>query len=195
MTQILHIDASARLEGSASRELSARLARTLAGNDGAITRRDLARTPPSPVSADWIAANFTEADKRSPEARAVLAESEALIAEIEAADTLVIGVPVYNFAVPSVLKAWIDQVARARRTFRYTETGPQGMMTGKRAFLVIASGGTAIDSAIDFATPYLRHMLGFIGITDVTVIAADRLMFEGDAKRAAAEAAIGALAA
>jgi len=111
----------------------------------------------------------------------VLAHSDELIAELEAADTIVIGVPVYNFAIPAALKAWVDQIARARRTFRYTETGPEGLLKGKKAYLVVASGGVPVGSDYDFATGYLRHVLGFVGITDVTVIEAGQQMMDGEA--------------
>ncbi len=96
---------------------------------------------------------------------------------------IVIGAPIYNFGVPATLKAWIDQIARARLTFRYTENGPQGLLTGKKAYILAATGGTEVGSAIDFATPWLKFVLGFIGITDVEVIAADRGMSRGDAAR------------
>jgi FMN-dependent NADH-azoreductase len=96
---------------------------------------------------------------------------------------LVIGVPIYNFGVPATLKAWIDMIARARVTFRYTDQGPQGLLTGKKAYLLVASGGTPVGSAIDFATPWLKHVLAFIGITEVEVIAAERLMIQGEAGR------------
>jgi len=97
------------------------------------------------------------------------------------ADVLVIGVPIYNFGIPAALKAWVDMVARARLTFRYTEQGPEGLLRVKRAYLVVASGGTAAGSAVDFATGYLRHVLGFLGIDDVEIIAADRAQVRGPA--------------
>jgi FMN-dependent NADH-azoreductase len=103
-----------------------------------------------------------------------------LIAELEAADTIVIGVPLYNFGIPAALKAWIDLIARARRTFRYTEAGPEGLLKDKKAYLVVASGGVPVGSDYDFATGYLRHVLGFVGITDVTVIDAGQQMMDGD---------------
>ena len=104
-----------------------------------------------------------------------------MVAELEAADTIVIGVPIYNFGVPAALKAWVDMVCRARRTFAYTENGPVGLLDNKKAFLVIASGGTDSGSEIDFATGYLRHVLGFIGIHDVTIVDASGLMKDVDA--------------
>ena len=113
-----------------------------------------------------------------------------MVEEIEAADTLVIGVPIYNFGVPAALKAWIDQVARAKRTFKYTSEGPVGLLEGKTAWLVIASGGTASGSEIDFATNYMRHVLGFIGITDVHVLDASKQGAGAEGAIARARAAI-----
>ncbi len=174
--KVLEIAASGRNEGSVSRRLSGDLVGALEERHGNIelTRRDLGRGVAF-VDDAWIDANFTAAEERSAEQRAALAESDALVAELKAADVLVIGVPIYNFGIPAALKAWIDMVARARLTFRYTENGPQGLLEGKKAYVIVASGGVPVDSAVDFATPYLRHALGFIGITDVDVIAADRL--------------------
>ena len=188
---ILHIDASARSEGSVSRSLTARIVEKLGGE---VLRRDLASPIPQ-VSEEWIAANFTPAEGRTDAQAAALALSDALVAEVKAADVLVIGVPVYNFGVPAALKAWIDQIARAGVTFRYTETGPEGLLTGKRAILAMASGGTPAGSEIDFATGYMRHILGFIGITDVEIVAADRLMLDAEDSQSRASAQIEALAA
>lgn len=174
--KVLEVAASGRNDGSVSRRLSADLVGALEERHGriALTRRDLGQGLAF-VDEAWINANFTAAEDRSAEQRAVLAESDALVAELKAADVLVIGTPIYNFGIPAALKAWIDMVARARLTFRYTENGPRGLLEGKKAYVIIASGGVPVDSAVDFATPYLRHALGFIGITDVDVIAADRL--------------------
>ena len=192
MTQtILQIDTSARVQGSTSRQLSARIAAKLGGK---ITRRDLNAGLPQ-IDETWIAANFTPADQRTEAQTAALALSDSLIAEIMEADVLVIGVPVYNFGVPAALKAWIDQIARTGVTFKYAETGPKGLLSGKRAILAVASGGTSVGSEIDFATGYMRHILGFIGITDVEIIAADALMADAVAALAKANAAIDALAA
>lgn len=185
MAHILRIDASARVEGSVSRDLSDRLVNRLAGADATVTVRNLADQTPTFVDADWVAANFTAPDERSAAQVETLATSEVLVKELEAADYIVIGAPIYNFSVPAALKAWIDQVARARRTFVYTDKGPKGLLEGKTAWLVIASGGTAVDSAIDFATPYLRHVLGFLGISDVRVIDAGRWGFLSEDEKAA----------
>lgn len=180
---ILRIDASARRAGSITRRLSDTLIANLRARHGRtrVQVRDLARTPPPLLDADWIAASYTDPQARDADQRAALAVSDELVAELCAADVVVIGVPVYNFGVPAALKAWVDLVARARVTFRYTENGPEGLLTGKRAYLVMASGGVAIGSAADFATGYLRQLLGFLGITDVEIVAADQVMLRGDA--------------
>ena len=154
-----------------------------------LVERDLAEGIPF-VTEDWIAANVAPAEARTPEQESQLAVSDRLIAELKDADILVIGLPIYNFGPPAALKAWIDQVARARVTFRYSENGPVGLLEGKKAYLVVASGGTATDSAVDFATPYLRHVLGFIGIEDVTLIPADRQMVDAEAASDKAQRAL-----
>jgi len=152
-----------------------------------VVTRDLADTPLPQITEDWVNANFTPADDRTNAQKAVLAQSDALVAELEAADTVVIGLPIYNFGVPAALKAWIDLVARAGRTFKYTENGPVGLLEGKRAIVAVASGGTQAGSEIDFATPYVRHVLGFIGITEVEFVSADQLMIDADASLARAK--------
>lgn len=192
MTQtVLHIDASARHTGSTSRALTKRIAEKLGET---VVTRDLTNALPQ-IDENWINANFTPADDRTDAQKQVLALSDDLIAEIKAADVVVIGVPIYNFGVPASLKAWVDLVARAGVTFRYTENGPQGLLTGKRAVLAVTSGGTEMGSDIDFATGYMKHFLGFIGIHDVEVVAADRQMVDGEAATARADNAIDALAA
>ncbi|PWJ22202.1 FMN-dependent NADH-azoreductase [Jannaschia seohaensis] len=192
MTQILRIDSSARFDGSVSRDLTGRIVDML---DGEVTHLDLARTPLPQITETWMHSNFTPAEERSEAQREALAQSDALVAQLQAADTVVIGLPVYNFSVPAALKAWIDLVARAGVTFRYTENGPEGLLKGKRAIVAMASGGTQEGSPIDFASPYLRHMLGFLGITDVTFITADTLMIDAEAAMGKAEAQLAKLAA
>jgi FMN-dependent NADH-azoreductase len=193
--RILRVDASARREGSVTRALTDRLIGTLCAQrpDAAVTVRDLADGVPL-LDEGWVGANFTDPAERNQAQQDALAQSDALVAELKAADVLVIGAPVYNFGVPAALKAWIDQVARARVTFRYTEAGPVGLLEGKRAYVIAASGGTQAGSDIDFATPWLCHVLGFLGIKDVTVIAADRQMADSEA-RLRAESRIDAMAA
>jgi len=130
-----------------------------------------------------VNANLTDPEMRSEAQRQALAGSDALVAEVMAADVWVIATPIYNFGVPASLKAWIDQIARARLTFRYTDQGPEGLLSGKKVYILTATGGTEVGSAIDFATPWLRFVLNFLGITDVEVIAADRGMLRGDSAR------------
>lgn len=189
---ILHIDASARREGSATRDLSDRIVKHLRA--GRIIRRDLA-TPLPQLTEDWINANFTPADQRSEVQRDQLALSDMLVEELQNADTIVIGLPIYNFSVPAAFKAWIDLVARAGLTFSYTENGPKGLLEDKRVVLAIASGGTAVGSEIDFATNYVRHVLGFIGIIDVDVVAADKMALDAEAALSNAHKAVTELAA
>jgi FMN-dependent NADH-azoreductase len=180
--RVLRVDASARVEGSVTRQLADRLVEGLAARVAglAVTRRDLAQGLPF-VDADWVAANFTDPDARTAAQRDKLAGSDALVGEVMDADVWVIATPIYNFGVPASLKAWVDQVARARLTFRYTEQGPQGLLANKKVYILTATGGTEVGSAIDFATPWLKFVLGFLGATDVEVIAADRGMSRGDA--------------
>ena len=181
---ILSIQSSGQLQGSTTRSASAELINQLQAADHvqSIVTRDLAEGIPF-VDQDWIGANFTPAEDRTAEQTARLAFSEGLIEELETSDLVIIGTPIYNFGVPAVLKAWIDQIARARRTFRYTPEGPVGLLENKTAVIVAASGGTAIGSDADFATGYLRHVLGFVGIHDVHVIAAERQMADADAAK------------
>ena len=171
--KILEISASARYEGSISRDLTTDLINALEDRNGSvdIKRRDLSKGLPF-VDEEWIAANTTPEEERTEDHRLTLARSDELVAEVQDADVLVIGTPIYNFSVPAVLKAWIDMICRARLTFRYTETGPQGLLTGKKAYVLVPSGGVEMGSAVDFATPYLRHALGFIGISDVEFVGA-----------------------
>lgn len=188
---ILHIDSSARDTGSVTRDLSARIVARL---DGTVIRRDLAEALPL-IDAAWVTANTTPPADRSEDQQATLALSDRLIEELRAADTIVIGLPVYNFGMPAALKAWVDLVCRAGVTFRYSAEGPVGLLEGKRAIVVAASGGTPVGSEMDFATTHLRHVLGFIGIKDVTMVAADRMALDADAAVSQAHAEIERIAA
>ncbi len=172
-THILEISASARGDGSMSRLLTRDLIKALEDRHGdvSITRRNVAEGLPF-VDADWVLATNTPEEERSEAQRRTLAFSDELVEELVAADILVIGAPIYNFSVPASLKAWIDLIARVRRTFRYTEKGPVGLLEGKKAYVLTPSGGVPVGSPVDFATPYLRHALGFVGITDVHIIGA-----------------------
>ena len=185
---VLRVDASARVEGSITRNLADQLITGLKQHAPmlTVTHRDVAQGLPF-VDADWVHANFTDPDARSDAQRQTLSGSDALVAEAMNADVWIIGAPIYNFGVPASLKAWVDQIARARLTFHYTEQGPQGLLTGKKVYILTATGGTEVGSEIDFATPWLKFVLGFLGITDVETIAADRAMMRGDEARKNAE--------
>ena len=175
-TRILEVSASGRRADSVSRMLSRDIIAALESRNGTVTisRRDLADGV-GLVDEDWIVANFTDEEERTPAQRDRLADSDALVAELKDTDVIVIGTPIYNFGIPASLKAWVDMIARARLTFRYTENGPEGLLQGKKAYVVVASGGVPVDSAVDFATPYLRQALRFVGITDIEIVAADQL--------------------
>lgn len=194
ITRVLEVSASGRTAGSASRKLTQDLISALEDrhNNVQTQQRDLAKGVPF-VDASWIEANFTPAESRTDGHRAALAFSDTLVAELKEADILVIGVPIYNFSIPAALKAWIDMIARARLTFRYSENGPEGLLKGKKAYLVVATGGVPVGSAVDFATPYLKHALAFIGITDVEIIAADKLNSQAEESMDAARARIAEL--
>lgn len=176
---ILQINASARKTGSVTRELTEALVTQLLAKspEANVITRDVSQGLPF-LDEDWVGATFTDPAERSAEQRMKLALSDTLVAELKAADTIVIGSPVYNFSVPAALKAWIDLIARARETFQYTENGPVGLLKDKKAYVIVASGGTKIGSEIDFAATYLKHVLGFVGISDVTIVAADQLMMD-----------------
>lgn len=195
--RILRIDASMRFSGSNSRKLADTLIDRLTDRDPGTTvvHRDLAVSDLPLVSEALIGAYFTKPDNRTADQKALLVPSDTLVAELKAADTIVFGVPVYNFGVPAALKAWVDLIARAGETFRYTENGPIGLLEGKKAYVILASGGTKAFSEIDFAGPYMRHILGFIGITDVEFVSADALMADLEGKLQEAKARIDTLAA
>ncbi len=171
MTQkILRIDGSMRKNGSYSRTLSTKLITQLKGQASSnVKERDLADGIPI-INEAWIEANFTDVAERTGEQRSVLSFSDALISELTDTDTLVIGLPIYNFNVPAAFKAWIDQVARVKVTFRYGENGPEGLLENKKAYVIISSGGTQLGNELDFVSDYIHHVLGFIGIKDVTII-------------------------
>lgn len=193
---VLTVTASARQQGSVSRGLIRSMLEAMRRHhpDLQLHERDVSAGLPV-VDAEWIGASYTPAEQRDAAQRAALAQSDALVRELQAADMLVIGTPIYNFSIPASLKAWIDQVARVGETFRYTESGPEGLLQGRQAFLLLASGGTPVGSDIDFASGYLRQVLGFLGIEDVTVIAADRIMQQQAEAVAAAERRIAETAA
>ena len=186
MSTILHITASIRDGESVSRSLGTKLVENLAAKQNAeVVTRDLAKNEIPFIDAERFAANLAPYAERSPEQHELAKVADELIEELKAADTIVFSVPVYNFAVPATVKAWADLVARAGTTFRYTENGAEGLLTGKKAYIAIASGGTPIGSEIDFMSPWLKFFLGFLGITDVEMVAADGIMGEGGEEKIA----------
>ncbi|WP_075258172.1 FMN-dependent NADH-azoreductase [Herbaspirillum camelliae] len=194
MSTLLHIDSSARSGGSISRQLTASfVSQWQAKNPGGkVVHRDLAANALPHLSESLLGAYFTPADARSAEQAEVIKQSDALVDELLAADTIVIGVPMYNFAPPSTLKAWIDHVFRAGRTFSYNENGPVGLVKGKKAVIILSRGGKYSEGpmeALDFHGKYLKGALGFIGITDVELVVAEGVsMGEEAAKQAVASA-------
>lgn len=176
--QILHVISSARGAESYSTRLSRGIVDklTAAAPGSTVLVRDLARAPFPHLEEAHLQAYFTPAEGRSPEQQQAVLHSDEAIAQVQAADALVIGVPFYNFSIPSALKSWLDHLTRAGITFRYTPAGPEGLIRGKKVYLAVASGGVYSEGptqAQDFAVPYLRHMLGFLGMTDVTVARAE----------------------
>lgn len=170
---VLRIDSGADHAGSVSRRLADELVRRISGPGDVLVQRAATEGLPV-VTGAWVAASFADGDQTA------LGLSDQLVAELLSADELVLVSPIYNFGVPAAMKAWIDQVVRAGKTFRFGESGPVGLVTARRAWIVTASGGTEIGSAIDFNTTYLRAVLGFIGITDVRVIGAGQIQMFGD---------------
>lgn len=197
---ILQINASARREAANSTRIANSIVARLrsANPQAGLTVRDLAVTPHPVLDEAALAALFTPADKRTADQAARVALDDALIAEIQAADAIVLGVPMYNFGVPVQLKAWIDAIARAGVTFRYTADGPQGLVTGKKVYVALARGGLYRDTPADSQVPYLKSVLGFLGMNDIEFVYAEGLaMGQESAARAfeQAQAQIEALAA
>ncbi|EZH76917.1 FMN-dependent NADH-azoreductase [Ectopseudomonas composti] len=177
MSRILVIESSARQQGSVSRELTQQFIANwqTAHPADQIQVRDLAAEPVPHLDATLLGGWMTPSEQQSDAEKAALARSNQLTDELLAADVLVLAAPMYNFAIPSTLKAWLDHVLRAGVTFKYTETGPQGLLTGKRAFVLTARGGIYAGSGLDHQEPYLRQALAFIGIHDVQFIHAEGL--------------------
>lgn len=195
---ILQINASARREGANSTRVANDIVARLQTQhpEATLTVRDLAATPHPVLDEAALGALFTPAEQRSPEQAARVALDDALIAEIQAHDVIVLGVPMYNFGVPVQLKAWIDAIARAGVTFRYTATGPVGLLQGKTVYVALARGGLYRDTPNDSQVPYLRSVLGFLGLVDVRFVYAEGLNMGAEAAAkgfAQAEADIAAL--
>ncbi|MEL6487133.1 MAG: NAD(P)H-dependent oxidoreductase [Pseudomonadota bacterium] len=187
MSNILYLTASIRGDESVSNQIGQALLGSLKTDSDTVTVRDLSRNDIPFVDAARFEANLTPAADRTPEQAELAAIADTLIEELEAADTIVFATPIYNFGVPAIVKAWADLVARAGTTFKYTETGPVGLLEGKKAYITAASGGTPIGADFDFMSSWLTFFLGFLGISDVEVIAADGIMgADGEEKIAAA---------
>jgi FMN-dependent NADH-azoreductase len=181
---VLQVNSSARVEGSHSSRLAASIVTRLraAHPQATLTLRDLARTPHPVLDEAALGALFTPADQRTAEQAARVAADDLLIAEIAAADVVVLGVPMYNFGVSAQLKNWIDAISRAQVTFRYTEKGPEGLLKGKKVYVALTRGGMYRNTPADSQVPYLKTVLGFLGMSDVQFVYA-----EGLAMGAAAE--------
>jgi FMN-dependent NADH-azoreductase len=178
MATLLHIDSSPLYDRSVSRQLSgAFVERWKTLRPGAtVIDRDLNATSIPPVSAEWIGAAYTPEEARTPQQKNLLALSDTLLAELARADEYVIGVPMHNFGVPAVLKLWIDQISRVGKTFSYANGAPKGLLVGKKATFIIATGGNydaqTQMASFNFVEPYLRSVFGFLGVTDATFLTA-----------------------
>jgi FMN-dependent NADH-azoreductase len=192
MNNILAIDSSVSGESSVSRQLvDETIAQLLRANPAAtVTRRDLGRQPVPHLTTETVAGVRDTPTSASEHSARSLADE--LIAELRSADALVIGAPMYNFGVPTALRAWFDHIVRAGETFSYSDAGPQGLIVGVRAIVLESRGGFYSEGpaqATDFQEPYLRHLLSFIGITEVSFVRAERIGFGLEARQAAIEGA------
>ncbi|MCK9985307.1 MAG: FMN-dependent NADH-azoreductase [Azoarcus sp.] len=184
---ILQVNSSARSEGSASTRLANSIVvRLRAENPGAsLVVRDLARNPHPVLDEAALGALFTPAEQRTPAQAERVALDDALIAEIKAADAVVLGVPMYNLGVPAQLKNWIDAIARAKETFQYTANGPEGLLKGKKVYVALTRGGKYRGTDWDSQVPYLKIVLGFLGMTDITFVYAEGLAMGPEAEQQA----------
>lgn len=184
---ILHINSSVRAAASHSKHLTQTLVDHLlaAHPDAQVAVRDLGHQPHPALDETALQAVFTPADQRTPEQQARVALDDALIAEIQSADTIVIGAPMYNFGISAQLKNWVDAISRAGVTFRYGQHGPEGLLTGKKVFVVLTRGGMYKNTPNDTQMPYLKSFFGFLGMTDISFIYAEGLAMGPDAEAAA----------
>ncbi|WP_348672245.1 NAD(P)H-dependent oxidoreductase [uncultured Abyssibacter sp.] len=191
MTQILFLSTSLHSDAASSSQLATQFIEAWQGRHGPATvvHRDLASQPVPHLTADRFAAFAVPADDRTPEQAADVALSDALIAELRAADVLVIALPMYNFGIPSTLKAYIDHVARAGITFRYTENGPVGLLPVRKAFVIATRGGRYVGTPRDTQTPYIREFLNFVGIDAVEFAYAEGMAMGPDGRDAALRSA------
>lgn len=188
---ILQINASARSAGANSTQVASTIVTRLqaANPNATLVVRDLAATPHPVLDEAALGALFTPATERTPDQAARVALDDALIAELQSADVVVLGVPMYNFGIPVQLKSWIDAVARSGVTFRYTANGPEGLVQGKKVYVALARGGRYRGTELDSQVPHLKTFLAFLGMTDVHFIYAEGFaMGEEGAQQALAEA-------
>ena len=185
--RILQVNSSARREGSQSTLLASAIVAQLRANEpgAAVTVRDLAHTPHPELDESTLQALFTPAEKQTQEQAARVAQDDTLIAEIQAADIVVLGVPMYNFGVPAQLKNWIDAISRAGVTFRYTEKGPEGLLKGKQVYVALTRGGNYRNTPADTQVPYLKTVFTFLGLTDVHFVYAEGLSLGATAEQTA----------
>jgi FMN-dependent NADH-azoreductase len=185
--KILQINSSQRPQASQSSRLAAQIVERLQAANPAneLTVRDLGVAPHPALDEAAITAIFTPAEHRTPEQQARVELDDAVIAELKASDVIVLGVPMYNFGVPAQLKHWIDAIARAGVTFRYTEKGPVGLVTGKKVYVALTRGGLYRNTPADTQVPYLKAFLGFIGLTDVQFIYAEGMAMGPEAEQKA----------
>lgn len=187
---ILQINSSARTEGSHSTRLATTLVERIRASlpdavRAATTVRDLGRNPHPALDEAALQALFTPAELRTPQQAARVALDDALIEELKAADVVVLGVPMYNFGVPAALKNWIDAIARAKVTFRYTANGPEGLLKGKKVYVALTRGGQYRNTPADTQVPYLKTVLAFLGMTDVQFVYAEGLAMGPEAEQQA----------
>lgn len=194
--KILHVDSAITGEASVSRKLTSDIVAKLkeAQPQATVVYRDL-NGGVAPTNNAWFHAVAAAPEKPSADQQALIDTANTCIQEVQDADVLVIGLPIYNFTITAQLKSWIDQIARAGVTFRYSEAGPEGLLKGKRAIIAYAAAGTPLGSDLDFASGYMRHVLGFLGITDVEFVAADRLALDREAGMNRAQEALDQIAA
>ena len=190
MTKLLQINASIQGENGQSSQLANRFVAGWQSRhpEGRVVRRDVAADPVPHLTAARFAAFLTPAEKHDDEQRAVAQFSDGLIDELRQADVIVLGLPMYNFGIPSQLKAYFDHIARAGHTFRYTAEGPVGLLTGKKAYVFAARGGLYQGGPLDTQTQYVRDFLRFLGISDVEFVYAEGLAIDATRR----ESAIGA---
>ena len=187
---ILQINSSARADGSHSSRLASAIVERLQASQpksalATLNVRDLGRTPHPELNESALQALFTPAEQRSPEQAARVALDDALIAELQAADVVVLGVPMYNFGVPAALKNWIDAISRAKVTFQYTAKGPEGLLKGKKVYVALTRGGQYRNTPADTQVPYLQTVFSFLGMTDVQFVYAEGLAMGPEAEQKA----------